>query len=346
MRGYQKALEMYRGKRILIVAHGGVFLTLKQGLYGHGPELPVAATRLKNAEVTELPSYVMKNPLDRFIVSEIQMLIAKHTEGFEKYDLQQATRAITEFMDDLTNWYVRRSRRRFWGAGIDEDKNAAYETLYRVLVDISKLLSPFCPFVSEYVFRLLTGKESVHLERMPNFERLLVAKDLLESMNQTKNLVNLGLSLRAKKKLRVRQPLASVTIGESLDAYFLEILKEELNVKEVIIADMSKIATKIAKPNARLLGPKFGKEVQAIILAAKMGYFEEKEDGKIVVKTAPSKQKNILEELGVEAKEFTLEPGEFEMAYEPMEGSLIDVEGGFGTIVAMDTVVTDSLRLE
>lgn len=311
-------------------------MALQHTLYGVDWDgIPTLAHPIKNAEVTELPAYVMKNPLDRFVMSELQVLIAKVTEGFETYDMQRATRAIMDFMDDLTNWYVRRSRRRFWGSGIDEDKQAAYETLYRVLTDVSKLLAPFCPFVTENIFRLLTGKESVHLERMPTFERHLVAESLLVDMNKTKDLVNLGLSLRSKKKLRVRQPLASATIGESLDAYFMDILKEELNVKEILRADTSKIASRIAKPNARMIGPKFGKDVQRVITQAKLGRFEILPEGKIHVES------DIAGESG-----WTLEPSEFEIAYEPAETAHVDVEGGFGTVIALDTVVSAELELE
>lgn len=283
---------------------------------------------LHNCETAELPLRPLENPLDRFILGELQTLVAKVSDGFETYDLQKGARAIVDFLDDLTNWYVRRSRRRFWETGMTDDKRNAYDTLYRVLADVSKVLAPYAPFVSEHVFRTLTGKESVHLEFFPEFERTSVIPGLLADMKKAKDLVALGLALRSKAKIRVRQPLAKLVIGERLDAYYLDIVREELNVKEVVFEDMAKIAKKVVRPNARLIGPKFGKNVQAVIVAAKSGSFVELEDGKVAV------------------GEFTLEPGEFEVAYEPLDVSGYAVEGGFGTVVAMDVTVTDELRLE
>jgi isoleucyl-tRNA synthetase len=284
--------------------------------------------RLKNAELVQLPTTPLRNPLDRFILGELQTLIAKVADSFETYDLQRGARAIVDFLDDLTNWYVRRSRRRFWDSGMTDDKKAAYETLHRVLTDFSKVLAPYAPFISERVFQTLTLKESVHLEWFPNFERTAVSQGLLSDMKKAKNLVALGLALRSKAKIRVRQPLSKLIIGEKLDAYYLEILKEELNVKTIEVEDMGKIARKICKPNARLIGPRFGKDVQAVIVAAKSGDFVELENGRIQVGA------------------FVLESGEFEIEYVPLDVSGLAVEGGFGTVVAMDVTVSDELRLE
>lgn len=328
-RWHADLVERYAGKKILVVAHGGNFRALNRYLRALGHEEAFRGVRgLHNCEIAELPARVLSNPLDKFILGELQTLVAKVSDAFESYDLQKGTRAIVDFLDDLTNWYVRRSRRRFWDNGMTDDKKNAYDTLYRVLVDVSKVLAPFAPFVSEHVFKTLTGKESVHLEMFPTFERCMVSQHLLADMKKAKDLVALGLAVRSKAKIRVRQPLSRLIIGENLEPYYLDILKEELNVKEVVVEDMSKIARKVVKPNARLIGPKFGKDVQAVILAAKSGIFSELEGGRIGV------------------GEFVLEPGEFEVAYEPLDVTGLAVEGGYGTVVALDTVVTDSLRIE
>lgn len=328
-RWHADLIERYAGKKILVVAHGGNFRALNRYLRALNHEEAFRGVRgLHNCEIAELPVRVLSNPLDKFILGELQTLIAKVNDAFETYDLQKGARAIVDFLDDLTNWYVRRSRRRFWDNGMTADKRNAYDTLYRVLVDVSKVLAPFAPFVSEHVFLTLTGKESVHLEMFPTFERCLVSENLLVNMKKAKDLVALGLAVRSKAKIRVRQPLSRLIIGENLEAYYLDILKEELNVKEVVFEDMAKIARKVVKPNARLIGPKFGKDVQAVIIAAKSGIFEELEGGRIGV------------------GEFVLEPGEFEVAYEPLDVTGLVVEGGYGTVVALDTVVTDELRIE
>jgi isoleucyl-tRNA synthetase len=324
-------VERHKGKKILVVAHGGTFRAFNQVLRDLDHEEAFRGVRgLHNCEIAELPVRVLGNPLDKFILGELQTLIARVNDSFEAYDLQKGARAIVDFLDDLTNWYVRRSRRRFWENGMTDDKKNAYDTLRHVLVETSKVLAPFAPFVSEHVFRVLTGKESVHLERFPSFNPTAVSTELLSNMKKAKDLVALGLAARSKAKIRVRQPLFKVVVGESLPQYYLDIVRDELNVKEVAVEDMSKIAKKVVKPNARLIGPKFGKDVQAVILAAKSGEFEELEGGKIAV------------------GEFVLESGEFEVEYVPLLGSDsgFAVEGGYGTVVALDAVVTDELRIE
>lgn len=328
---YQRTLEKYAGKRVLIVSHGNTFRTVYGYAMGvHRDEsLRNKMYRLANTELVHMPTVPLTNELDRYILGELQTLVAKTTDSFESYDIQKGTRAIMDFLDDLTNWYVRRSRRRFWETGMTADKQSAYETLYRVLVDLSKIIAPYCPFVSEQVFRMLTGRESVHLEYFPSFERTMVSRELQADMKKTQQLITLGLSVRGREKLRVRQPLSRVLIGENLDPYYIDILRDELNVKEVVQADMSKIARKICKPNARLIGAKFGKDVQNIIREAKAGNFVE------------------LEDSGIQVGEFVLASGEFEIAYEPLENVTgLSVEGGFGTVVALDITLTEELKLE
>lgn len=241
------------------------------------------------------------------------------------YRIAEATRPVIEFMDNLTNWYIRRSRKRFWKSENDTDKMEAYDTLYEVLVTLTKVLAPFVPFVSEHIFRNLTGKRSIHLESYPVGVPGFVLKSESEQFDRVGKLVNLGLAWRGKKNIRVRQPLASATIGEKLEPYFLEILAEELNVKEVkTLPSSDSIAKKICKPNGKIIGPKFGKDVQTVIKEAKAGNFTELADGQIKV------------------GEFILEPGEYEMAFEKADESL-DIESDFGMVIAMDGTLTQEL---
>jgi len=218
--------------------------------------------------------YTPENPLDVWIISETNQLVADVTQGMNTYEVTDATRPIVRFMDNLTNWYIRRSRKRFWKSENDGDKMQAYETLYEVLVTLTKVMAPFTPFVTENIFKSLTGKESVHLEDFPIADESLIDAELNEAMDICQKVINLGLSLRTAQKIRVRQPLQSISIGFELSDYYKDIIKEELNVKEVNTVDSSSIAQKICKPNGRLIGPKFGKDVKNIISEAKSGNFE------------------------------------------------------------------------
>lgn len=177
--------------------------------------------------------------LDRWIISELNSLIKEVDKQMEAYDLVKATKPISEFVDNLSNWYIRRSRRRFWKSENDHDKEHAYETLWTVLVGLSKVIAPFCPFIAEEVYKNLTGKESVHLEDFPVCDEQLMDKGLSEKMHIVRKAVEFGLSIRAEQGIKVRQPLAKSfvdTKGVELSGQFLELIAEELNVKEVILS--------------------------------------------------------------------------------------------------------------
>lgn len=271
---------------------------------------------------------VRQNNLDIWIISELHSLIDAVWTNLDNYKLNDATKPIVAFMDNLTNWYIRRSRKRFWKSENDGDKLQAYETLYEVLTTLTKVIAPFMPFVSEHIYKNLTGEKSVHLTDFPTYNKELVASELNEDTAKVQKIITLGLAWRANNKIRVRQPLSSVTIWEKLPEYFVEIIKEELNVKEVIVIDSSEIAKKICKPNGRLIGPKFGKDVKLIMSEAKSGNFEELDGNKVKV-----------------AEHFVLEEWEYEMAFEVSDSS-INIEAGFWMVIAMDENITEELKLE
>jgi isoleucyl-tRNA synthetase len=175
------------------------------------------------------------NLLDRWILSELNTLIVSVHDGMENYELHQAARAFPKFIDDMSNWYVRRSRKRFWKSENDVDKNEAYATLHHVLVTLSKMLAPFAPFISDEIYKNLTGKESVHLADLPTGDRHHVDEFLNDQMRRVREIVNVGLQLRSQAKIKVRQPLESVTIKEILEKELIEIIEEELNVKKVLV---------------------------------------------------------------------------------------------------------------
>ena len=329
---YKEIEEKYAGKNVLIVAHGWTFRPINKYLNNLDDEIAYYwVSGAKNARLLKLPNYVKENNLDKWIISETNKLVYDVTKALDNYKLNDAWKPIVKFMDNLTNWYVRRSRKRFWAEWLTSDKLQAYNTLYEVLVEITKIIAPYMPFVSENIFKNLTWKESVHLELFPEVIKSFIFKDLSENMAETQEIITLWLAGRANSKIRVRQPLNYVKIPHLLDEYYNEILKEELNVKEVIVFDENELPKKICKPNARLIGPKFGQNVKFIISEAKAWNFEELENWNVLV------------------WEFELEVWEFEIEFIWNESSKNEseaLESGNWLVVAIDKTITENLKLE
>jgi isoleucyl-tRNA synthetase len=190
------------------------------------------------------PSEKLTNPLDQWIVSRLHQLVGEVEHHMDHYDIPSAMKPILPFIEDASNWYVRRSRRRFWKSGDDTDKEMAYRTLHYVLVRLSYVLAPFVPFLADELYQKLTGGESVHLQDwLPAGH---VNELVVTDMEQVRDYVTQGLSLRAQNKLKVRQPLTSVTVpklGEFVN--FQEVLQDELNVKSVKVGKELAIDTKL-----------------------------------------------------------------------------------------------------
>ena len=261
------------------------------------------------------------------------------TEEMDKYDLQKATTPIVKFIDSLTNWYIRQSRRRFWKSESDTDKDSAYATLYYCLVRISQIIAPFTPFVAEEIYTNLTNQESVHLSDWPEFDLKKIDLKLNKEVALTQQIVALGHAIRANKKIKVRQPLneLQVAISGDFDTGKLEqdIILEELNVKNfAILLNPTDIAETVIKPNGKALGPKYGKNVQNIIKEAKAGNFE-----RLVEKTNGDTEMSKIKVL-----DFILEPDEYEIHYVGKAG--LDVASEGGVVVGLDTELTTELRME
>ncbi|NCA93888.1 MAG: isoleucine--tRNA ligase, partial [Sphingobacteriia bacterium] len=172
--------------------------------------------------------------LDKWIISELQMLIRDFNLHMENYELHKASRLLPKFVDNLSNWYIRRSRKRFWKSENDGDKNEAYQTLYYVLTELSKVMAPFTPFIAEEIYRNLTGEESVHLANFPTADEGLIDEKNNNDMQIVRETVNIGLQLRSKSGIKVRQPLSELRIKNyELSEELLDIIKEEVNVKSV-----------------------------------------------------------------------------------------------------------------
>ncbi len=186
----------------------------------------------------EDPSELCKNPLDTWIISRVHQLTGEVEQHMEGYDLPSAMQPILPFIEDASNWYVRRSRRRFWKSGDDEDKNNAYRTLHYVLVQLSMVMAPFTPFLAEELYQKLTGGESVHLLDWPKTGH--VNELAIFRMKAVRHLINIGLGLRAEAGIKVRQPLSKATIKGSYKDFpeeLLSIVQEELNLKELVVKD-------------------------------------------------------------------------------------------------------------
>jgi isoleucyl-tRNA synthetase len=295
--------------------------------------------------------------LDEWILSELHTLIAEVTEHMDAYNLTKATRPLMVFVDNLSNWYVRRSRRRFWKSENDTDKAAAYETLYAVLTNLCLLIAPFMPFTAEAMYKNLTGKFSVHDEDWPTANSKFVKRGLNEEIKTVRTIVSLALRIRAKKNLKVRQPLGTLMLAlpqripQKLVLNYRDVILEELNVKELKFEMEGKIAIQTLIPDARKIGPRFGKETQKIIDLAKKGDFRMKEDGSVALPanrlshseaTSLPPRRDVGATLG--KGNYTLQTEEFELGYRG--SSSFDVESANGILVGLDTTITKELKEE
>ena len=295
----------------------------------------------------EIP--VEKRPeIDRWIISLLNTLVKNVTECLEGYDPTPAARMIQEFVgENLSNWYVRLNRKRFWGGGMTEDKLAAYQTLYTCLETVVKLSAPFAPFISDRIFcdlNAVSGRHadsSVHLASFPVADESMVNSDLEEMMSLAQRLSSMVLALRRKVNIKVRQPLmkAMVPVLDAKMAAHIEaaraLVMSEVNVKQIeLIEQTAGVITKRIKPNFKTLGPRYGKYMKQI--AALVATFDQQRIAEI-----ETSEKLMLEVAG-EQLEVTRE--DFEITSEDMPGWLVASEGKL--TVALDITVTDELRRE
>ncbi len=286
--------------------------------------------------------------IDRWVLSELHTLIQKVDKFYAEYEPTRAARAISDFTQDyLSNWYVRLSRRRFWKGDYQTDKISAYQTLYTCMNTIAKLASPIAPFFMDKLYQDLnsvTGKEkseSIHLSNFPVYDESFVDKSLERKMENAQIISSLVLSLRAKEKIKVRQPLQKIMIPVDSEQQKEEILavagliKNEVNIKQIqILDDASDILIKQIKPNFKALGPKFGKDMRFI--AAEVQKFNQEDINKI------EKDKNIS--LDINGKNITLDISDVEISSKDIEGWLVANEGSL--TVALDVTITEELRKE
>ncbi|MBQ1629917.1 MAG: isoleucine--tRNA ligase [Firmicutes bacterium] len=275
--------------------------------------------------------------LDRWILSKYNGLIKDVTEFMDGYDHMKTVKAITDFIDeDLSNWYIRRARRRFFTTDLTDSKKAAYATTYEVLVGVAKLMAPLAPFISDEIYTNLTGEESVHTAFFPKADETLIAKDVEERMDLVRTLVSLGRGIREKERIKVRQPLSEVLVDgkyEALISDLTPLIMEELNVKNVRFdSDLDKFMNFSLKPNFRQAGPYFGKQVKAF------GNYIANADPKAFISEIESKGEVDIE---LDGKTFTVNKELLDIRIEAREGFSVAMENNIFAI--LDTSLDQAL---
>ncbi len=211
--------------------------------------------------------YEQRAELDSWILSKFNSLKAAVEEDLEVYDMTRAIRRMQDFVnEDLSNWYIRRSRRRFWASEPTDDKKAVYNTTYEILVEFAQMFAPFAPFLSEEIYRNLTGELSVHLSYYPVANQELIDTELEETMDLVRDLVTLGRASRESARIKVRQPIGKVLVDgkyEDKISHLVPLIKEELNVKKVVFTnDLNQYMNFQLKPNFKLVGPVLGSKIK------------------------------------------------------------------------------------
>ncbi|MBF6611947.1 MAG: isoleucine--tRNA ligase [Chloroflexi bacterium] len=336
--GYGVAEEIRRN--LLTLWNTYSFFVIYANLDGYNP----GAESVPVAERAEL---------DRWIVARLHELIKLARTEMDSYDVGSLTRQIDTFVDDLSNWYVRRSRRRFWKSESDGDKLAAYSTLYEVLVTLSKLIAPIMPFMAEEIYQNLVrsdadsaaqNPESVHHCAYPQADESLIDHRLLADTSLAQRVISLGRAARNKAGIKVRQPLREIMVrapskvdDEALRRLEGQVL-EELNVKRMVItSQVGDLITYVIKPNLPLLGPKYGKRLGAIRSALSMG-----EPAGIAAQVEAEELVKLY--LDGEEEPVELLPGELLVETREREGFAVAQEGGL--VVALDTELDDALLQE
>ena len=309
----------------------------------------VLYANLDNPDLTQTVAVAERPEIDRWLVAKTHALVRDVTERLEDYDPTAASRLVRDFVvDDLSNWYVRRNRRRFWKSGADTDKLAAYGTLYETLVTLTKLMAPMAPFVSEAIYRNLVlsvtpdAPESVHLSQWPEADDALIDDALLRDMNALVRVVELGRGARAASKVKTRQPLPEVLVRVR-SAEELEGLKtlepqllEELNVKKATYLDVTAdFVAYDVKPNLPLVGKRFGKLIPALKKA--IGEL----DGRDIAKNVREGKETTLT---LDGQEYGLEPKAFLLDAKSPEGYTALEERGY--LAALNTQLTPELVQE
>jgi isoleucyl-tRNA synthetase len=290
----------------------------------------------------------LRPEIDRWILSEMNSLLKKYTEAMDTYDVTRAARMVSDYtVDQLSNWYVRRNRRRFWKSERGTDKTAAYQTLYETLTGVLKMVAPFAPFIAEELFRNLntvTAKEqseSIHLTTIPEPDESLIDLALEERMERAEKIVMLVRAMRMKSNLKVRQPLKRIILPIADEEErrevqrMADIILEEVNVKSIeYVSDESGIVRKKAKANFKSIGPKFGKRVQTVAARIK----------EMTPTEIAGLEKNGSMRIADNGSDILIGREDVEILREDIQGWLVESDGDL--TVALDTELDDGLIAE
>ena len=287
--------------------------------------------------------FKITNIMDKWIISKLNTLVKEVDEKLDKYDITSAALKIEDFTDELSNWYVRRNRERFWSQELNDEKIGAYVTLYNVLVTLSKVAAPFVPFITDEIYQNLVvnldkeAKESVHLCLWPNVDENAIDLKLEKEMDLAYKIVKLGRSSRNLSNIKNRQPLAKMLISiNTLPKYYEEIIKEELNVKQIELgADMSKYVDFEIKPNLPVLGKQYGKLIPKI---------KEEIAKKNQMDLANKVKNGEVQEIEVDGIKIELNVENLLVTMQGKEGFAFSGEGKIG--VVLDTNITKELKEE
>ncbi|GKX68658.1 isoleucine--tRNA ligase [Inconstantimicrobium mannanitabidum] len=298
---------------------------------------------LDKFDATKYAGFKSANVMDKWILSKLNTLIKTVENNLEEYKITQAALAIEDFVDELSNWYVRRNRARFWVTELTDDKIGAYTTLYTTLVTLSKVAAPFIPFMTENIYQSLVtsldanAPESIHLCKWPEFNEALVNPELEKQMDLAYNICKLGRSARNGANIKNRQPLGKMSVSiATLPEYYGDIIKDELNIKTIEFgADLSEHVNFEIKPNLPVLGKNYGKMIPGIRKAIsemnQMTLAQDINGGKVVTIT-------------VEGTEINLDKESVLVTMQGIEGYAFAGEGEVG--VVLDTHITDELKEE
>ena len=277
--------------------------------------------------------------IDKWLLSKYNNLLKYVTESYEEYDLNKVVRSITDFVcDDLSNWYIRRNRKRFWGSTLDNSKKAVYKTTYDVLVGISKMIAPIVPFISEEIYTKLTNEYSVHTSDFPKYEIDKINIEIERKMDLVRDLISSGRYVREETKIKVRQPLSEALLdskNESIIGNLSDLIKEELNVKEIkYVSNLNEYMNFTVKPNFKLVGRIFGKNIN--VFANKLNDLEVSDINKL--------QNNETIPMVIDDTNYEIDLSMVDIRISSKEGFNV------GTInnefIILDTTLTDELIME
>ena len=281
--------------------------------------------------------YAKRPELDRWILSKYNQLIHDVTEYMDQYDHMRTVRAITDFVaEDLSNWYIRRARRRFYAEELTEDKKSVYATTYEILVGVAKLIAPIAPFIADEIYTDLTGEDTVHVAFFPKADMLLVDKGVEERMDIVRALVGLGRGTREKERIKVRQPLSEVLVDgkyEALIGDLVPLIMEELNVKKVVFEqNLDQYMNFSLKPNFKTAGPVLGSKIK--VFAAALG----KEEPASFIASIEAEGKTVM---SLDGEEFEITKEFLDIRITAKEGFAVAMENNIFTI--LDTTLTPEL---